>query len=476
MKLWKKMCVYFLSFFIVVFLAAGILLIEKSTRSNLDKIISKAAAEQNSISNGMIWYAVISEERNVNKSSYYLEDYIVEYLKSRISSEGVYFKVLDSSRNIIYSNMNFELPIEEVELKNAQNYPQYVIRKNYDKAYLSIYSTKKVKTSELTNCYIFDISYIYEQKEAQYSFFLKIFLAVTVVLGAGVYILSKNITKSVCSLTESVIKIEEGNYADRVMIQTKDEIGTLALHYNRMADAIQEKIAELQEKTDSQQRFIDNFTHELRTPLTAIIGYSDYIRSADCSGDQCQEMGHRIFSEGKRIEKLSSMMMDLVFLEHNQFKLTGYEMKAILWKVNNIMTPALQQKGMSLNIECKEKGLMILAEQNLILNLFCNLLDNSIKASECNTSIVITAEEAENYIVIEMKDQGKGIPEEDIAKVFENFYMVDKVRNKENNGIGLGLSICLEISRIHNAVLELESEVGKGTTVRIKFIKYENNL
>lgn len=469
MKLWQKICIYFLSLFIIVFLAAGILLIEKSARANLDKLISKSSNEYSSILNGMTWYTVINEERNAKSLYYNLEDYIYEYLDSRIGPSGVYFNVQDSQGNAIFSNLDFDFPIEEIEIINTKKYPQYVIRQNHQKTYLSIYSNITIKDLDLINCYIVDISYLFEQKEEQYSFFIKIFLMVIVILTTGVYILSKNITKSVSILTQSVIKIEDGNYADRAVIHSKDEIGTLAHHYNRMADTIQEKIVELQNKTEAQQRFIDNFTHELRTPLTAIVGYADYLRSAHCEEEEYQDMGQRIFSEGKRIEQLSSMMMDLIFLERNQFKLIEFEMKAILWKVENIMTPALQQNGITLKIHCEEKGLKILAEQNLILNLFCNFLDNAIKASDMNTTISITAQEQDEFVVVSIKDQGKGIPEDEIGNVFEHFYMVDKVRNKENNGVGLGLSICLQIAEIHNALLELESKEGEGTTVKIKF-------
>lgn len=150
-----------------------------------DKIISKSGSEFSSILNGMTWYGVINQERYINSLDYNLKDYIYEYLVSRISSENVYFRVLDSQQNTVFSNLNFDF------------------------------------------------------------------------------------------LT--------------------DEIGTLALHYNRMADTIQEKIVELQDKTEAQQRFIDNFTHDLRTPLTAIVGYADYLRSAHCEEDEYQDMGQRIF-------------------------------------------------------------------------------------------------------------------------------------------------------------------------------------
>lgn len=479
MKLWQKICIYFSTLFIVVFLAAGILLIENNTRSNLDKTIHKAAMEQQSIVRGIHWYTRINEARSISSSEKERYLYMSEYLASRIDSQGAYIELLNNEQNVIYSNVCMDhLPEERFEIEKAASIPYYVIRENNNHISLSVVSTminpnnSETEKAKFTVSYITDISDIYQNKEEQYSFFIKIFLLVIFIMVAGIYILSKNITKSVRRLTDSVIKMSEGSLTERVVINSKDEIGTLSVHYNRMADTIEEKIVELQDKTKAQERFIDNFTHELKTPLTAIVGYSDFLRSTRCKEDEYQELAQRIFSEGKRIEKLSSMMMDLVFLEHHQFKLTELEMKGILWKVGDIMSPSLEQKKIQLIIDCREKDFIIHAEQNLIFNLFCNLIDNAIKASKPDSIIRVRVSEQEELIVVEIIDEGKGIPQEEVAKVFENFYMADKVRNKENNGIGLGLNICMEIAKVHNAKLELESEEGVGTTVRIKFKKF----
>ncbi len=488
MKLWQKICIYFTTLFIIVFLAAGILLIENNTRSNLDKTIRKSAKEQQSIVRGINWYTRINEARGISGSEKERYLYMSEYLDSRIDFQGVYIELLNDAHQEIYSNVKIDLPEERFEIGQATNTPYYVIRKNNQNVTLSVVTTMHMlntvnnpdsivgEESKFIISYITDISDIYRNKEEQYSFFIKVFILVIVIMTVGIYILSKNITKSVRRLTDSVIKMSEGSLTERVAINSRDEVGTLSVHYNRMADTIEDKILELQDKTHAQERFIDNFTHELKTPLTTIVGYADFLRSARCEDDEYQELAQRIFSEGKRIEKLSSMMMDLIFLERHQFKLSEIEVKGILWKVESIMTPSLQQKNIRLIIDCKEKGLVILAEQNLIFNLFCNLIDNAIKASQPDSIIQIQVFEREEFIVIEIIDEGKGIPQGEVSKVFENFYMVDKVRNKENNGIGLGLNICLEIAKLHNAKLELESKEGVGTTARIKFhkIKYNN--
>lgn len=468
MKLWQKICFYSLLLFVVVFCAAGILLIENNKKTNINHLIETSNSEQASISSGLLRYALI-RAADYSLDTEALETYMIEYLNSRINSEGVYTEILDKRYRIVYSNLDFELPKERPEIINSMESPQYIIRRIGTQTYLSISSSIKVMEQKFFNSYIIDISHVYHERQRQYIYFIRIFLVVILLLASGLYIISHTITKSVVLLTESAKSIASGNYSDRAVVTSKDEIGELTLWYNQMADTIQSKISELQLKTEAQQRFIDNFTHEIRTPLTAIVGYSDFLRSTICEEDIYQEMGQRIFSEGKRIEKLSVTMMDLIFVERNEFVLTPHTLGDIWREVNNTIRPALLQKEIKLKIKCSDCTLKILAEKDLISNLFCNLLDNALKASAQGSEIIVSAYKEEENIITEIQDYGTGIPEEDLPKIFESFYMADKVRGQENNGVGLGLSICRQIADIHHARIELDSKEGMGTTARVIF-------
>ena len=100
--------------------------------------------------------------------------------------------------------------------------------------------------------------------------------------------------------------------------------------------------------------------------------------------------------------------------------------------------------------------------------LISNLIDNAVKASKSGDEIYLKAY-IDGSLVIEVKDTGVGIPKEDIKNIFEPFYMVDKSRDRSNNGAGLGLSICAEIAKLHNVKINVESELGKGTSIYICF-------
>ena len=248
-----------------------------------------------------------------------------------------------------------------------------------------------------------------------------------------------------------------------------DEISELAARYNEMAQAVEDKVSALEKTTEEQRRFIDNFSHELRTPLTAVVGYADLLRSADLDQDTSQELGGRIFKQGKRIEKLSELMLQLVFLEHHSFELIPCDLREVVMEAETILQPSVKKAQMKLVVQVPEEPVMIRAERELLLNLLGNLTDNARKASKMGDTIRISIRREAGEAMIEIEDEGEGIPEEEQNKVFETFYMVDKVRSRKNDGVGLGLSICSDIVKIHHARLELVSKVEVGTKFTIIF-------
>lgn len=366
--------------------------------------------------------------------------------------------------------MDFTVSTEREELDNAlPDKRQYIIRDIKDKTILFITSLVKVRGQDFKFSYIRDVTYIYQDKKQQLKFFIRLSVMTTMIMAIGMYMLSKRITSPIDRLISSTKIISQGNYSERVEVNSNDEIGILAQNFNEMTCAIEEKINTLEMRSEEKQRFIDNLTHELKTPLTSIIGYADFLRSTSYKEQIFIEGLNHIFKEGKRLEELSWKMMDLILLKKENFKMREENIGDMLSDLKNTLMPKLKSKNINLNIECIEEY-KIVAERDLIRNLFSNLVDNSIKASCENSNIYLNVYKNEcNKIVVEIRDEGIGISKEDINKVFEAFYMVDKSRTRANNGAGLGLAICAEIAEIHQAELKIESEVNKGTIVKIIF-------
>ena len=135
----------------------------------------------------------------------------------------------------------------------------------------------------------------------------------------------------------------------------------------------------------------------------------------------------------------------------------------LLDKVCVAMEPAAKEKDIAIEVEAQADTLT--GDTDLLFSLFTNLTDNAIKASPEHTVIRLTASREENQQLLSVIDQGSGIPADKIALVTEPFYRVDKARSRKLGGAGLGLSLCQTIAQAHGGRLEIQSEVGKGTTI-----------
>jgi len=303
---------------------------------------------------------------------------------------------------------------------------------------------------------------LYEDRKKQYYFFIQLELISFVLLAIGMYFLSKYITKPIHKLIHATKIITNGSYSQIVNIHTDDEVGILASNFNKMATAVEEKINELEKNAHEKQRFIDNFTHEIKTPLTSIIGYADFLLATKYNEEIFIKGMNHILNEGKQLEKLSIKMMDLVLLKKEDFDMKNENLEDLLFEIKQTVTPKLESKNIDLNIYGNGQALV---ERDLIKTLIGNLIDNAIKASHENSKIDSKLyKDYDKRTVLEIKDEGIGIDKEDLEKVLEPFYMVDKSRTRKNNGAGLGLSICAEISEIHKAtILQLIHVLYKTT-------------
>lgn len=288
--------------------------------------------------------------------------------------------------------------------------------------------------------------------------------AITVAVSTGAMLLiSYFVSKPLQRLERYTHIIGGGNYNRRVKVTTLDEIGDLTVAFNDMSGAIDQKVQALEGYAKQQKDFVANFSHELKTPMTSIIGYADMLRSAELDEEDAFMAANFIFSEGKRLEALSLKLMDLVVLDKDDFKLTrGYSRRA-LGHVVAVVTPMLEKAQLTLVTDIEQQ--IVLYEKDLLLTLITNLIDNARKASSPNKTIYLTARKMNNRYRITVRDEGIGIPKEELSRITEAFFMVDKSRARAQHGAGLGLAISNKIATLHGSSLHFESEPNKGTTV-----------
>lgn len=196
--------------------------------------------------------------------------------------------------------------------------------------------------------------------------------------------------------------------------------------------------------------------------MTAIVGYSDLLRLKQCDEQTSRKALNYIYSEAKRLEKLSFKLMKLMSLSDEKIKFENFEVNEFLENIVKSEDLVFTNNKILLDIE----NMVIKGDKELLEVVIRNLVENSNKAEPKDNIILIKGEKVyDKKYRISVIDKGKGIPKEHINRVTEDFYMVNKSRNSKYSGSGIGLSLVKKILDLHNSKIYIESEENVGTTV-----------
>lgn len=306
-----------------------------------------------------------------------------------------------------------------------------------------------------------DISKTLLQQDTLRQYFLRCYL---IVMAAGMVlliVLSAFLTGPLNRMSQAARRIAAGDYGERLSAGGRDEIGGLADSFNQMAGAVQEKMDELERAAKEKEDFVANFAHELKTPLTSIIGYADTIYQKELSWEETRKASWHIWNEGMRLESLSFKLMELTVLGRQDFPLTEMPADELLQDVAEGLAPLFREK--QINFQVQGEQAYVLADYDLLKTLLINLTDNSIKAGA--DRIELSGQKKDNKYLICVRDNGCGMEQEELSRITEAFYMVDKARSRKQHGAGLGLALAEQAARLHGDRLAFESCAGAGTAV-----------
>lgn len=273
-------------------------------------------------------------------------------------------------------------------------------------------------------------------------------------------ILSKGIVEPINDLKSVAEVMAGGNYKVRAKKSTDDELGELANSFNYMAEEIQ-KTAQI--KND----FISSISHELRTPLTSIQGWSETLMYA--GDDEERELGLNIIQgETKRLIKIVEELLDFSRYERNkmEFNMTPLDLGIIVKEVVNQYRIKAKEKNIRMTLKIESDNNRLVGDEDRLKQVFINLLENSWKFTDYGGRIEVRLQEDEENLIATVQDNGIGIEEENLQKVFDKFFK----ENTNMPGSGIGLSLCSEIVKAHNGTISLKSSKGLGTkfTIAIK--------
>ena len=282
------------------------------------------------------------------------------------------------------------------------------------------------------------------------------------------------------SLTLALSKIKEGIYGEKIEYRAKDEIGSLAETFNTMSTTIKQKDEEAKKIEIAKDEFLAMITHELKTPLVPIQGYADILLGGHLGqlNKNQKERIEIIKSSSASLLQLISDLLDAQKLELGQLRIKAQHnnIKLTIEKTISVMTPQAIADQIELTHNAKE-DIYALYDDERISQVVTNLIKNSLKAVQPKTGKVqVLFEDSQNNIKISVRDNGRGIPADAINKIFRKFYQVDTSTTREKGGSGLGLSICKGIIETHGSNINVESELGRGSTFSFTLPKSQKSV
>lgn len=458
MKLWQKTSLICIAVLLFIVSACSAVLLIHSKNSILELTYSYAKDKQKSLASSFSEMAVYYL---ADGDSMAVETSLVNYCFSRFADAS---SVLMRGEETLCSGVSVDpralLPLSEIEY-GAQLTEREIEGRNV----LIVGSLVMVRSTSYAVYVVEDISTTYNSIATMAWTFAAVSLA-GILLGAGsIALLMRRSTRPLTALAETARQIAGGDYSMRADVHTGDEIGALAGDFNLMAEAVEARIAELMETAERQRLFIGGVTHEFKTPLTALLLHTRMLRRANMTEEEKDDSLAHIESQCEWLERLVQMLLKLITLERD-IERRPCEVDALLDQVRQNTQKSLADRGVTLIIQSDDGTLNCNAD--LIQSLLINLVDNAAKAYDADAPdkrVLLTF----SGDTIEVRDFGRGIPEQAMERIFEPFYMVDKSRSKKSGGSGLGLALVRKIADAHDAELTVESSVEKGTTVRVHF-------
>lgn len=268
---------------------------------------------------------------------------------------------------------------------------------------------------------------------------------------------SRGLTRRLDSLLTAIRGVREGAYNQRAVLSGHDEYTQIAGEFNDLVDR-------LQETENARRQFVSDASHELKTPLAAIRLLTDSIlQNENIDGATVREFVSDIGQEAERLSRITEDLLRLTRLDSGVAETPErVEISPVLERVVKMLRPVADEKDVSIVTVCSD-GAAAAATPGEIHQILYNLMENAVKYNRRGGFVRVSVDMGEETSTITVEDNGIGIPAEDLPRVFERFYRVDKARSRAAGGTGLGLSIVRDTVSRRGGVVRAEGVTGGGT-------------
>lgn len=303
--------------------------------------------------------------------------------------------------------------------------------------------------------------------EIRWSIFAVGCIVLLLVVAVSIYI-SRRVAGPMVAIAKSVEAIRAGNLETRITVQANDEVGQVARAVNEMVERLKTDIAQMKKLEHVRSEFLGNVSHELRTPIFSLQGFLETL----INGAVDDPAVNRVFLQKAHdhASRLNTLLGDLITI--SQIESGEMQLSFRYFKVVEFLTTVVgdfqslaERNGVRLRLDSQlPVDVDVYGDKERLSVALGSLVENAIKYNTPNGEVVVSCQHGDGHVRIEVADTGVGIAEEHLPRIFERFYRVDKNRSRDVGGTGLGLAIVKHIVEAHGSAVEVQSEVGRGST------------
>ena len=293
---------------------------------------------------------------------------------------------------------------------------------------------------------------------------ISLVICVVVLIMSGFF--SRVLTRRVGELLRAIRIVREGEYGHRVDIRGRDELSQLAGEFNQLT-------GRLQTTEEVRRRFVSDASHELKTPLASIRLLTDSILQTDgMDPATVRDFVSDIGEEADRLTRISEKLLTLTRMDSAVAVETApVEVAPVVEKVVHMLSPLAKESAVTVET-CLEADCVVQATQDDLYQIAFNLVENAVKYNVPGGRVMVGLRAMGDLVLLTVEDTGVGIPEEDLPKVFDRFYRVDKARSRAAGGTGLGLSIVRDTARQHGGAVTVRRREEGGTCFQVAFPRW----
>ncbi len=282
------------------------------------------------------------------------------------------------------------------------------------------------------------------------------------------------ITNPISTIRYTAFTLADGDYTIKTGIDRKDEIGQLASTVDFLADKLAENEKERKSIEQMRRDFFANVSHELRTPITVVRAYAESLNDGVVTKpEKVKQYYERILNECVNMERLVGDLLTLSKMQNPDFEIEKepVDLQQVFIELIRMGKALADEKGVKLKLSMPDAPCVMMADYGRLRQMFIVILDNAVKFSHEGGTVYLGLKRNGDDIVCSIRDEGIGIPEEDLPLIFEKFF---KSKTRQNaKGSGLGLAIANQICKKHGGTIKVESEKGKGTCFTFTFTNVE---